>query len=242
MNEEIEMEKLTVGDKEIEVSKTVAETLRNQGRNQATTAFIQKAIKVKPDEMEIGEKTKPGKLIEQLFGMVQQQTKTIAEYEAKTKETKEQEPEELKQAKLELATKSNEINETKAKLYSDFAKEQAIADVMSSAKRDFNLTEESEGLFPGMVATVFDYDVEPDGNDGFSVTFSKKGESFPFMPDSKPPTSKQLAELISKQYPGNHGNGVPAGGGTRRTVAPGNSSGKPIHEQSTREIEERAWA
>jgi len=237
-----EMETLKIGEEEIEVSKSVAETLRNQGRTQATQAFIAKAVKVKPEDMDIGDKTKPGKILDQVFGMVQSQAATIAEYEAKAKDKKPApEPEELKQAKLDLATKANELEQAKAELYKNFARDQAVSNVLSSAKRDFSLTEESEGLYLGMIENVFDFEVDTDGNEGFLVTFSKKGEGFPFMVDSKPATSKQLADLIAKAYPGNHGNGVQPGLSSRRTAQPGVGSTKPLAEQSTREIENRAW-
>lgn len=244
-----EDEEITFGEGDnaqtIKAPKAAVELWRTQGRNQATQAFLSKAMKVKPDEMEIGDNAKPNKIIEQAFGIIQNQAGQIAEYESAKTKTKDKPPEEnddLKKAKEELATRANELASKEADMYKSFAREKALAGILSSAKRDFNLTEESEGLYPGMVENVFDFEVDSGGDGTFSVTFNKKGEGFPFMPGSKPPSSKQLAELIAKQYPGNHSNGVPAGLGSKRTAEPGTGAQKPLNEEKLRTVEERAWS
>ena len=234
------LEKVMIGEAEIEVRKDVAELLRGDGRTQATQAFIKKALKVKPEEMDIDDKIKPGKVLEQFAGIMQEQANMIAEYKTKASD-KPEENEDLKKAKEQIAKQANELSEKEATMYKNFARDQAIANVLSSSKRDFNLTEEAEELFDSMIKSVFDFEVDSDGNGSFAVTFNRKGESIPFMPEGKIPTSKQLAELIAKRHPGNHGNGVPAGGGTRRTAQPGGGVvGKP-NEEHLRIVEDRAW-
>jgi len=231
-----------IGEHEHTVDKEVADLLINRGQKQASQNIVKKAIKIIPEEMGVTEKTNPTKIIEQLSSIIHAQVGQIADFDSKAKEQQDQEPEELKKAKADLAAKANDLSTREAELYKNFAREKAIAGVLSSAKRDFNLTEESEGLYAGMIVNVFDSETDTDGNGGFVVSFSKKGEGFPFMPDSKPPTSKQLAELIAKQYPGNHGNGVQPGLGSRRTAQPGIGTVKPLNEQPLRQVEDRAWA
>lgn len=251
-------EKLTVDGVEIEVPKSAVAIFENRGRGQAAQAFIEKAIKSKPEGMNISTSEKPGQIIDRIFGLVNQHGETISGLQTQLEEAKanaDKPPtEQMKTATDEITklrkelsvkdqaftTQSADVEKAKVEMYREFAIHKSVTEIMSSAMRDFHLSENSAGLYSTMISQAFEFEVIDDGQGNQKIVYTEKGKPFPFQPGGNDPTSKDLAEVISKMHPGNHGTGVPEGLSSQASSG-GAPNQKITIKTPTRQAEEKVW-